>query len=185
MKILSFVIASCVAGCGSSTIQAPAAPQEPTSPTPTQRIIQAERANNICIQRSVEMAQDWPVDEAVYQWNKNGRNKLVLNNEESACRGIVIIVESPTDKYYGNTEFMNRSIILVTVSTRVPTTNKARQHVICHELGHVLGLPHSNGDGSCMDPGKFNILPTEEDLRLVASESWDPNTVSHTALGHK
>src|SRR5216110_410321 len=114
----------------------------------------------LCIERSKELDTTWPVDSVVLDWNKNGLNEFTLDIQGIKCAGIVLINESPTDKWLGNTEFFiqaDKPIVNVTVSSITPVDK--RYHVICHELGHTLGLPHSKDDGSCMDISQWNEKP--------------------------
>lgn len=123
----------------------------------------------ICIQTSRELNRIWPVDQAIKQWNNNGKN-LFTTRLDVDCDGIVIITESDTKFWWGSTEFYARNIINVQLSVSTP----ANRHlaVTCHELGHVLGLPHSEGDGSCMDPNQNNPQPTSKNITTVGKSPW-------------
>ena len=56
------------------------------------------------------------------------------------------------------------------------TVDRAKQYLICHELGHALTLGHNNHNpDSCMgdyDPAVGNYLPGTDDLNLINDEIY-------------
>ena len=151
-----------------------------STPSSSQVKVQTSNGARICIERSKELDNSWPIDEAVVNWNANGKNLFTMDLYQ--CTGVVIITQSDTTKWYGSTEFYGKSIINVQLSTTTP--DNRRLSVACHELGHVLGRPHSKGDNSCMDPSQNNPKPTEKNLTAVSQDVWAAETASHT-IGHK
>jgi hypothetical protein len=136
----------------------------------------------ICLELSRELSNEWPVLDVVADWNKNGINTFTTEQVVN-CDGVVIVSQSDTKQWWGNTEFYARDIIKVEFSTAAP---RDRYHaVVCHELGHVLGLPHSAGDDSCMDYNQNNPEPTQQDLETVGKEPWNAAIARRTMQGIK
>lgn len=144
--------------------------------------LQLSEESNICVQRSIELDKNWPIDNAIAKWNRNGVNFFTTAVHEEDCSAVVLITQTDTEQWFGSVEFYPRRLINVQLSTTAPANRRAA--VVCHELGHVLGLPHSLGDGSCMDHNHNNPSPTEEDLILV-SNYWDFSKAEHSAKGEK
>jgi Zn-dependent peptidase ImmA (M78 family) len=149
---------------------------------PVGSAIDLPRTAKICVQRSKELTV-WPVDDAIYNWNKNGTNLFVSSYEQPLCNGIVIINETPTmAEFLGSIEFFDRSVIVITLNSRTPVEH--RKHTICHELGHALGLAHSTSN-SCMDINQYNTEPTKEDLSIVSQKTWSAAVAAREMGQHK
>lgn len=121
----------------------------------------------ICVYSTVD--KSWHVGTAIKQWNRNGLNKL------KSCKGEVLIKEAPKPmKDWGLTTFQYKDgaltkPILIELSPDIPL--EYRLHVVCHELGHVLGAVHNSRHG-CMNIKKEITAPSKEDLREVSAETW-------------
>lgn len=137
----------------------------------------------ICLELSKELDPQWPVLDAAYEWNRNGSNLFTTDIYVRDCDGIVLITQSDTKQWWGSTEFYSRDLINVQLSSTAPANRYSA--VVCHELGHVLGLPHSFGDGSCMDHSQNNPKPTEKDLSTVGAEPWSASIARNKILGVK
>lgn len=137
----------------------------------------------ICLELSRELPTDWPVQDAVFNWNKNGRNIFTTDIYVENCNGVVLITEASSKNWWGSTEFYARDLIHVQLSSTTPVNYKLA--VVCHELGHVLGLPHSTGDGSCMDHNQNNQKPTEKDIVTVGAEPWSSAVARNKMMGVK
>jgi hypothetical protein len=118
----------------------------------------------------------WPIFEGISQWNLNELTKFTTDTEVENCTAVVIVTLGDVSGEFGHTELFIRNIFNVELNSTTPTNQ--RLSVICHEFGHVLGLHHSKGDGSCMDPGRNNPSPTQADLTTVASETFTARTPS-------
>jgi hypothetical protein len=153
--------------------------------TPLGRVgsaLHLQETKTICLELSRELSTDWPVHNAAANWNKNGLN-LFTFDATVKCDGVVLVTESDTKQWWGSTEFYSRDLINVQFSTAAPRNRYPA--IVCHELGHVLGLPHSSGDGSCMDHNQNNPEPTKEDLANVSTNSWSASVARNRMLGVK
>jgi len=144
--------------------------------------LQVDEKRTICLEISRELKSDWPIFDAFYNWNKNGSN-LFTTELTAHCDGFVLLTLASNVNWWGSTEFYPRDIIHVQLSTSAPSNSHAA--VVCHELGHVLGLPHSLGDGSCMDHNQNNPEPTALNLSTVGAQPWSSTVAQRTMLGVK
>lgn len=137
----------------------------------------------ICLELSRELSTDWPVVEAAYNWNKNGQNLFTTDATALHCDGVVLVTQAESKDWWGSTEFYARDLINVQLSVSAPHNRYLA--IVCHELGHVLGLPHSSGDGSCMDHNQNNQKPTEKDIVTVRLEPWSSAVARNKMMGVK
>lgn len=163
------------------------APQQSVDTTPLDRVgsglhLGVQEKRTICLEISRELKADWPVLDASYNWNKNEHN-LFTTATDVPCDGVVLITRAESKDWWGSTEFYQRDIIHVQLSVYTPDDRHSA--VICHELGHALGLPHSDNDGSCMDTSQNNPEPTALDLSTVGKDSWSAPVAQRTMLGVK
>lgn len=142
-----------------------------------------QERRTICLEISRELKADWPIYNTAINWNKNGNNLFELDTTIKNCDGTVLITKADTPEWWGSTEFYPRDLINVQLSTSSPPNR--HYAIICHELGHVLGLPHSSGDGSCMDHNQNNPEPTALDLSTVGKEPWSSAVAQNSMLGIK
>lgn len=124
----------------------------------------------ICIEHP---GLNWPIAKAVEQWNKNSQTLMQIIPSNAPCKGRVLIEEQTTKEFWGRTtpyfDFGRPSYFRVTLSTNVPVEH--RLHVICHELGHVLGAIHSEQE-SCMSVNNTFGYPSTDDLNQVRQTTW-------------
>jgi hypothetical protein len=178
MKIsILTLIATFVVGCGSSS-PPPVVDEQPLGE------VGSGIKRTICIEISRDVnTVDWRIHDMVVEWNKNKTNILTTDVEAESCDGTVLISAVPTNQWCGSTEFYPRDLVHVQLNNNC-ALDKHRA-IICHELGHVLGLLHSSNDGSCMDPQQANPLPTPADISVVGKEMWEAPVIANRLRGTK
>lgn len=100
----------------------------------------------------------WPVSAAAERWDDD--NPVDFRYTTQACpKGAQCVVVrqaelappavgSAATGRVGN-DIVSASVVLDTTFGRTNNTTR-RRNVVCHELGHALGLQHRTGKGSCM-----------------------------------
>lgn len=113
-------------------------------------------------------------------WNKNGRVILrqIIPGSGSPCLAWVVLHTVNTTDYAGETEFYWDKVIRVSISTRYYSLRTT----LCHELGHVLGLPHKPGTRSCLNHRADFGSPTREDLQQIRRHGWEFERAAETAF---
>lgn len=147
---------------------------DPTSiPIPTQSIQ--------CVH--VYLKGSWPVEEAISRWNQNGVNSLVVSDDPlDRCDNHVVVYEvASVGTAWGETRYVPGSATVTVLGAETPP--RMRQHILCHELGHVLGLGHEQGS-TCMNINKEVPLPSPEDLQTVRSKVWSWASASVSSQVH-
>lgn len=114
----------------------------------------------------------WPVGSAVDNWNRTSDDRIKLSVNGTACKTTVLVTIGLIEKGWGVTEYdKNGYRVRVTLSPEVPLEYRA--HVTCHELGHVLGLPHRFTQDSCMNPDQLSTeMPSAADLQNAGKNYW-------------
>lgn len=104
--------------------------------------------------------QVWPVKTAAARWSKD--NPVDIRYTNKGCPAnvqcVTIRQSELADPTVGTTAttFVGADIKTanVTLDTTFGKKNSAarRQNVVCHEMGHALGLKHRTQTSSCMNP---------------------------------
>jgi hypothetical protein len=110
----------------------------------------------------------WPVPTTARAWNANGDVQLV---RVQSCAGYtpcydVVRVDLGSGEIAGTAEVssLGGRVELNTEYESLPW--KWRREIVCHELGHVLGLGHSQGQ-SCMNEVANGLWPWPQPADLA------------------
>jgi len=141
----------------------------------------------LCLRLSGKFdANRWHLEKSIKAWNQNGINRLVLPKDKKfteSCITTVILKEGViTEDFnpygYGHVEFYpdnSANWIDVWVDYKVVPVDE-RTRVMCHELGHVLGRPHTRDPDSCMGEHRLSYRssrPSQLDLEIVGKSPWN------------
>lgn len=181
LVVIAFTIFIITGACNVyGNIKTPFTTTPPTPTLPVTTTVKPEMVAEVCIYRMPEIEQYWPVDAAIWEWNKNNKNMLVEGRLAKNCLGTVVLSESSGVEWWGRTHFLDNGVIALYFNTEVP--EQFRQSVVCHELGHVLGLPHTS-DLSCMAKGSTHPVPTVNEITTAGKNLWIPSLAARQAQG--
>jgi hypothetical protein len=122
--------------------------------------------------------QVWPVKAAAARWSKGGAVEIRYTSKgcPTNVQCVTIRQSELDDPTVGlaATKIVGSDIkaSAVTLDTTFGRKNSAarRQNVVCHEMGHALGLKHRDKTSSCMNPYVTNErYPDSTDLKTLAS----------------
>lgn len=124
----------------------------------------------------------WPVEEAISNWNKNGVNKLKTYQDGDKCDWHVVMQEvPPMPNAWAQTQYSPDTATVTILGSDAPP--KLRKSILCHELGHVLGLGHEKGV-TCMNIDHDDPLPSDQDLQTLRMGLWNWASASVSSQLH-
>lgn len=150
-----------------SVNQSPVSQPESTQPN--------KKSSDLCITKLSDVDHTWPVGPVMREWNERPDGlKLSLPTSTADCFAMVLLTSKVVESWpqsLGYTEFeKNGYDVYVTVSPITPTQH--RKHVLCHELGHVLGRGHTSDPDSCMNISLTVDHPSALDLQEAGKNYW-------------
>jgi hypothetical protein len=122
----------------------------------------------------------WGIGRVITGWNLAVNTDFVPVTKCPNSKPCVKIRINPKLDHYtaAETSFGYRNDIYIDLNPEVTNPREA-QSTACHEMGHVLGLPHINGTvNTCMTAKDkfYRTLPSSLDLKLANSYGkWDGN----------
>jgi matrixin len=146
----------------------PSAEVQP-SPVPTP----AKKRNQVTnIYVVAPIASKWGLPEVLVGWNKAKWVDLKLARQCPLQAQVPCVTITESNSIPGNdmgeTIFYNTpSSLQIHVDHNIRNYREA-QSTLCHELGHIMGLGHSNRQDTCMTIERVGpLVPTERDLLMV------------------
>lgn len=120
----------------------------------------------VCLS-DLTLLADWPIEKAANNWNKNSRETIEINPKDlTKCDVEGSIITKKIKGYMGSVFINFTGVVEVTLNPDTP--KHYRRWTICHELGHVLGLKHTDNPYSCMNTKHNSPFPHSTDIRRVA-----------------
>lgn len=147
----------------SSTTQSPS---PTTSSSPSISIEQSTpQPEQLCL-NLLPSAVEWPVEPSIQAWNQNG-DGFKFTYKGNCFNTVKVQALDAGELWWGETRIVEK---LVTFNVRAPY--ELRQHITCHELGHLMGLGHTDDPDSCMNIGLTITHPSQRDLELAGKNTW-------------
>lgn len=148
----------------SSTIQSE---EVTTSSMPLTSTIESSKTPEQLCLNVLKTASDWPVVENMAKWNANSGDSFKFALQGDCFNTVRIQALNAGNLWWGETRIVEK---IVTLNTTTPVD--LRDHVVCHELGHLMGLGHTDDPSSCMNIGLTITHPSVRDLELAGKNTW-------------
>lgn len=151
---------------------------EPTYQSPPPFSLVPEPASNICIDADSASLKNWDLQGRIKDWKVD-----YFSFDSVDCEAWLRVreVKDLTNGDWGQANFPDYDKMTIDLSAIVPKSH--REHVLCHELGHVLGRPHVHDPDSCMNVDRFETTPSKADLRKVVGKDWTWDAAELDSIG--
>jgi hypothetical protein len=180
-KTLNLLSAAGLASVATSAIwmlTSPSPVEVSSFPTavPVDTTKEVKLSTSLCVQ--ADGLEDWPIQDSMNDWNRNGKNILTFSTMD--CDADIIIQSAVVDKEaWAATTFFDSGVISIALSPESPV--EYRKHIICHEFAHVFGLPHTQSQ-SCSNIDLVVPSPSHDEVIWAGSGLWDWRVARSTAL---
>lgn len=123
----------------------------------------------VTVQLHPNIGKSWQARRMIRSWNAAGSIHLTITYSTCVTNCIVVKRKRPPaiNPEWGGVAWAQQtdgviSHCDVNLNTSVTNWPVARAHIIAHEIGHCLGLPHSDDPNSVMYSSGYNIHETTE-----------------------
>jgi hypothetical protein len=175
------ILFALLAACGSQAAQRATDDVTPDNSAPP-TLSKPAHPNTVVLWSSNEVPDSWKLAEVIRDWNRNGALQVewkpfrLSSDCESVkattirCVEILISPEMPSDEAGHYQLGWDDGQAIIVIYSDVP--EEYRQTVLCHEVGHALGLLHPEQEGrktnTCMSATTWNYKhPNKTDLQIV------------------
>ncbi len=157
-----------LAACSPSTPQSSTTPLPPPTISSSPSISTSESPPGpemLCL-NLLPSAAEWPVEQSIQLWNQNG-DGFKFTYKGNCFNTVRVQALDAGSLWWGETRIVEK---LVTFNVSAPY--ELRQHITCHELGHLMGIGHTDDPDSCMNIGLTITHPSARDLELAGKNTW-------------
>lgn len=146
----------------------------------TQQKLENEKVGKTICVDYVRIPFRFLLTNAMRDWSQNGVVELEHDyKNREGCIAHVGVSGLKMPQYDGITEFYSQKIIVILIRKGAPHL----RNLYCHELGHVLGLPHRPSTQSCMNHDARYPQPSPADLQWIRRNGWEYTKAKRSSCG--